>query len=468
MAHAPDRPCDCTRRSFLKGALSATAGAAAFGALGPLARLARAQELNPDAPDLYHIFCYFSGGWDTLLSLDPRDPSEFHNGNLRTTRIQPAYDQLVGSDGRLVEVESSRGARFTFGPHIGGLAQHVDRLAVVRGMSMETLTHEVGRRRFLTGVPPSGLQARGSSAATWIADRLGGGDPIPNLSLQVESYNRSLAHYATALRVNSVADLLRALRPSEPLLATRLDQQIDAHLTDGALCPAASKSPIWGAGEAARGKARGMVGRGYADRFDFGARTDEMAALRDHYGITGNATVGTPEVQAAFAARAITGGVSRCVSIRVASALDTHYNNWATDQGPEQERGFNAVARLVDDLAARPYPGGTGESWLDHTTILGFSEFSRTALLNPNDGRDHSLTNACFLLGAGVKGGTIAGSSSDVALTPRAIDLETGLADPDGSVPRPEHVLQGLLARSGIGEEADLRVPPLTAIFQPI
>ena len=43
------------------------------------------------------------------------------------------------------------------------------KICVVRGMSMETLTHEAGRRRFITGKPPSGLLARGSSGATWLA-----------------------------------------------------------------------------------------------------------------------------------------------------------------------------------------------------------------------------------------------------------------------------------------------------------
>ena len=46
----------------------------------------------------------------------------------------------------------------TFGPYLGDLLGHASKLAVVRGISMDTLTHEVGRRRFLTG----GFQASGS------------------------------------------------------------------------------------------------------------------------------------------------------------------------------------------------------------------------------------------------------------------------------------------------------------------
>jgi uncharacterized protein (DUF1501 family) len=192
-----------------------------------------------------------------------------------------------------------------------------------------------------------------------------------------------------------------------------------------------------------------------------------MIALRDFYGMNGagGAALSSPAAQAAIAARAIMGGVSRCVSIQVANGLDTHYeDDWTQDQGPRQEEGFAAVSRLVEDLERTEYPGGTGESWLDRTTILGFSEFCRTAMLNERGGRDHSLTNACFLLGAGVKGGQAIGASSNVGMNPAAIDLSTGLPDPGGEVPRPEHVLQTFFEDVGIGDAADLRVRGLDAI----
>ena len=56
------------------------------------------------------------------------------------------------------------GSNIAFGPAIGKLAaQHYQDLAVVRGVNMGTLTHEVGRRYFLTGKFPRGLAASGSS-----------------------------------------------------------------------------------------------------------------------------------------------------------------------------------------------------------------------------------------------------------------------------------------------------------------
>jgi hypothetical protein len=124
---------------------------------------------------------------------------------------------------------------------------------------------------------------------------------------------------------------------------------------------------------------------------------------------------------------------------------------------------------LVEDLSTSQYKN-TGDTWLDHTVIIGFSEFSRSPLINPQGGRDHWLLNACFLLGGNIKGGTVIGSSSEVGMNPTPIDLTTGefkTTVEGGVVPRPEHVLQALYEEVGLVDEPDLRVPvPLNAIFK--
>jgi hypothetical protein len=332
-------------------------------------------------------------------------------------------------------------------------------------MSMETLTHEAGLRRFLTGKPPSGLLARGSSAATWLAGTFGESELIPNLSVRVESYNVDLPNFASALKVQNVPDLVDALEPTTSDLGDAGKEAIALLLSNESTCPASVRSPFLQQAESSRVRARQMVASNLWQLFDFQADTPEMEALRGHYGIPRWGSLDTPEAQAAMASVAITGGISRVVSIQAASGLDTHYDEWTTDQGPNQERGFDAVARLVEDLAAREHPDG--DSWLDHTTIVGFSEFGRTALLNASTGRDHSLTSGCFLLGAGIRGGTVVGRSSDIGMAPTTSNLETGESDPGGEVVKPEHVIRALFVDAGITEDvADLRVEPLTAILR--
>jgi len=452
--------CKHSRRRFLVNSLIAGTGIAAFGGVSPLMRLARAE----GAADHYYIFCYFSGAWDVLLSLDPRDPSLFHEGNISDTLINPGYT-LLDDDGHSIDPFVTSNGMF-LGPYIGNLANHADRLAIVRGMSMETLTHEAGRRRFITGKPPSGLQARGSSTATWLANELGGNDVIPNLSVQVEAYNKDLPNYASALKVDSLPDLVRALQPGPSNVGLLEERQIDELLARAALCPKAVSSSLWQTSEDSRVSAASMIEQDIAGLFDFQADTSEMAEIRTRYGIaaTGSTTLKTAATRGATAVTAITQGVSRVVSIQVAGGLDTHYDNWTTDNGPIQEAGFNVVAAMMEDLASKPY--GDGSTWLDHTTLIGFSEFCRGSLVNANMGRDHSLTNACFLAGGNIQGGQVIGASSNVGMAPTTTNLATGASDPAGEVIKPEHIMRALMHDAGVeGDPADLRVDPLMALL---
>lgn len=455
---------------------------AAFGGLATMGDLTDAhaeEDLDNAIPERYYVFCYFSGAWDILLSLDPRDPGLFHNGNRTTTRIQPGYD-LLGylNDPRIAprvgagsEMMDAMGQPVHFGPFIGDLANNPEltqRMVVVRGMSMDTLTHQVGRRRFLTGKPPSGLSARGSSTDAWLASYLGQSEPLPNLAIRTESYNKGLGSSASALQAGSSEDLLRVLSPGAVQLDGLQEAQLDKLLEQHALCEQTRISNMLSEAEETRLKSRSMLSNELDRYFDFQARTDEMAALRDQFNIQNNSSGNSPEVQAAIAGVALTRGVSRCVSIEAARGLDTHFENWIDDQGPTQQRGFDAVANLAKYLLETPYTNKQGQedgNWLDRTLIVGFSEFSRTPLINANSGRDHWLGNSCFLLGGGIRGGRVLGRSSDFGMYPQKVNLLTGELDEGGETIRPEHIIRAIYDQVGIGDEPDLRVDGLSAIF---
>ena len=88
-------------------------------------------------------------------------------------------------------------------------------------------------------------------------------------------------------------------------------------------------------------------------------------------------------------------------------------------------------------------------------------------MLNANLGRDHSLTNACFLAGSGIRGGTVIGASSDIGMAPQSVNLETGLVDPGGEIIRPEHIHRTLLEGLGVTEDVgDLRAPAISALLR--
>lgn len=471
------------RRLLMKQAAACCAGAAGLSALGASARglLHLAQAAGP--ADHHFVFAYFSGGWDILLSLDPRNPEIFTDEEeiISNNRIQLGYSTLG-----LTDVVPARigGEDTLLGPYVGELRDHADKLAIVRGMSMETLTHEVGRRRFITGKPPAGLLARGSSNATWLASTLGAMDHIPHLAMRIESYNVDQPSFASALTVQSSDDLVQILRAQDPRLDPAQADLIDDFLATEARCGRTRHSPMLRTARESWERMQGMLGQDLSKLFDYTtsidtlygpaamrspddqARADAMTALRTHFFGAATPTDRTsPMVQAAVAATALTRGISRVVSIEGARGLDTHFTDWRTDHGNRQMEGWNAISRLMGFLETSPYPGGDG-TWLDHTTILCFSEFMRTPLINERGGRDHWLTNACLLAGGGISPG-IVGASSDFGMSPTATDLETGARDDrNGQVVLPDHVLRTLLAQAGVEDDvADLRVPPIARLL---
>ena len=202
-----------SRRTFGR-ALVLGGGLAAFGGATALSSLARATPRT----DQHFVFCYFSGGWDVLLGLDPRDPRDFDEESVSETRIQPGFERLQN----IADPDLVRAGPHVFGPYIGELREHAERLCVVRGMSMDTLAHEVGRRRFLTGKPPAGQLARGTNTSAYLAHAVGREDPIPNLSVRVEQYNRDLPVDVTALSVDAISDLRITYRKDTKRVAVQM------------------------------------------------------------------------------------------------------------------------------------------------------------------------------------------------------------------------------------------------------
>ncbi len=449
-----------SRRRFLLSSVGAGAGLLTMGGLSPVLRLAQASEgaATVGEKDRYYIFCYFGGGWDVLVTLDPRNPAVFTKAAIPDTLIDPNYNVFPMALQNQVDV----GAGHFVGPYLGDLANHFEDIAIVRGLNMESLSHAVGRRRFLTGKAPAGLLARGSSASTWLASKLGADNVIANLSVGVETYNVDQPAYASGLRVSSSADLLSALQPIAPHLGSDADSARDAMLAHEAAC--LNGSNFVATSEYARERVYAVLDADIGSLFDFSSNKEQMVALRNHYGIGGNGS--TPKHRAALAGQALMSGVSRCVSVGIQGGLDTHGPEWANRQGPRQREGFNAIAALAEWLKQNEHPG-TQTSWFDHTTIVAFSEFSRTPLINQNGGRDHHLCNACLLMGGPVNGGTVIGASSDVGLMPMSIDPKTGLPDPGGEVLNPEHVLQSLMVHAGyLQDEPDFRCPPLATLMK--
>jgi hypothetical protein len=104
-----------TRRQAL-AATSAAIGSAAVGQFG-FNHLAHASLPMPAGRAF--IFCYFPGGWDQLLFLDPRDPTRFPRLRARpSTGFETRYNELEGVNGFSGQLVRPRdpSSPLTFGP----------------------------------------------------------------------------------------------------------------------------------------------------------------------------------------------------------------------------------------------------------------------------------------------------------------------------------------------------------------
>jgi hypothetical protein len=276
--------------------------------------------------------------------------------------------------------------------------------------------------------------------------------------------------------VNSIADLAVALTPFvmiDPSVLSSVQAFQDANpgcegirLDRDGLATQVVRSQ-----KRARDYIKAQLGR----VFDVYNRTDpEMTALKQTYNLTGaGLTPDSPEIFAFVAGQAIKQNITQAISVRIAATLDTH-SNWAQDQAPRQERGWNALASLISDLKATPSSKGDGSSLFDETTILAFSEFARTPMFNNLRGRDHFLGSSCLLAGAGFKKGITIGRSADIGMMPLYTDPKTGqgVDNPtDAQVQNgqviavsPKHVISTLL--NGAGFDASyLRTVPIPALM---
>jgi len=449
----------------------------------PMARAQNRPTTRPGQPleDRYYVFCLFNGGWDILLSLDPRDPAVFTPQAARATGILPGYDMLrtepngngVYLPNRLALAGSDQ--RAAVGGYLGDLLspQNIDDICIVRGVNMNTLAHDVGRVRARTGRPPAGNLPRGSSAATWLAHHYGQGELAPNLALKEEVYNAELSRVVDPTSVGSVPDLTQLLAPTE--MQREIDPSVFVAL-DGLLdgvfpCAEDGLSPTMEAAALGRRVSEQMLARNLVENFDFLADNEHMQRIRNHYGFDANSGgLESPGARAALASQAITTGFARVVSLTLGEGFDTHMDNWWKVHGALQMSCWNAIARLMEDLRSTPIGDGSGDTYLDRTTIVAYSDFSRSPGINQFTGRDHWLTSCYLLAGADIQGGQVVGSSSDSNMTPNYTNLTTGALDAaNGVIIEPAHVLQTLFYAAGFDmneDPADMRVPPLTAILR--
>ena len=191
---------------------------------------------------------------------------------------------------------------------------------------------------------------------------------------------------------------------------------------------------------------------GFADMFKFTVPPPpQLASMFTDFKITKTSELTGPKGKAVIAALALSLGISQAVSVEIGRDLDDH-GDWALTHGTTLYDTFDLLATMITYLKNTEYKKQPGTSTWEHTTLVVFSEFARTPLINGRDGRDHHQANSCLIAGPNIKTNLVIGGTSDVGMNAQKVDFVTGQVDEvNGATLRPTDVHATVLSAMGLG-----------------
>jgi hypothetical protein len=335
------------------------------------------------------------------------------------------------------------------------MLNHASDFSILRGVLMGTLTHDVGKRYFITGKFPRGVAANGSALPTVVSAGEGVSALIPNLAISSETYNETFPSYASGINVNSADDMLNLIKPLGTLLSADSDAQLLKFETESDTCEqhALNAGGLVDLFRASRVKSRTMTDpEGFAELFKFAIPPPpQLSTIFNAFKITKTSELAGSKGKAVIAALSLSLGISQAVSVEIARDLDDH-GDWALTHGTTLYDTFELLGSMITYLKNTPYKKQPSTSTWEHTTLVVFSEFARTPLINGRDGRDHHQANSCLIARPNIKSNMIVGGTNDLGMNAQKVNFATGQVDEvNGATLRPTDVHATVLAAMGLG-----------------
>jgi len=408
------------RRSLLKHLGVALGGGAALGTLGLTSRVARAEVA---ASDLKFLFVFNNGGWDPTTVFAPLF-------GLPTIDLEP--DAQPMEIGGLTLVDSA--AR----PSVRGFFERWhDRTAVINGVSVRSLAHDICQMVALTG-DSTGLDP---DWATLLADARRTDFTLPHLVLGGPSFSGDRGAAVARAGFSGQLDGLlsgdlwagsdQEVRLPSPAAERVLDNWMRRRSGARAASATSPKEMVLTADfDEALGRAQDLKGASHDVSF----------------GGAGNIVT-----QGATAIDALSRGLARSVSLSDPVSWDTHANN--TQQSQLFEGLFARLTMLMNMLEATP--GERCPTLADETVVVVMSEMGRTPKLNASQGKDHWPYTSFLVVGPGVRGSRAYGGY-DPLYNGLLVDPTSGDADEGGVVITAENVGATLLELAGVDSAAVL------------
>ena len=397
----------------------------------------------------FFILIHASGGWDVTLWADPRNERKGLVEPASTDNTDPAplthwKARKLDDDTETFEILDD--GKLRLGPGIGELYDLRDRLTIVNGLAMNTVSHPDGTAFSATGRHLAGGRAPASSVDVALANELGTAQLLPDVSVQFPSsfVGERLDRRAIPLRVATAATIAKSLARSEAYLDDTDRAAITAALTDEAhdLAKRSTYPETYERLGSQLATLPQLLGDKLKAAFTPKALMDAYPSLPYKARFQ---SVGA--LSAAFTVEALRRDIVRCVSFSM-GGLDTHNANYKQHAHTQQEL-FGVIATMMKLLESTPHPSRASDKLADHTHVLVFSDFCRTPQINLAGGRDHYPNNSALVISPRFKPGVYGQTDVEQLLPADVAGLGRPVAPPD--------VLATFLSAFGIDPRRYLR-----------
>jgi hypothetical protein len=410
----------------------------------------------PASADDFFIFVHAAGGWDVTLWADPRNEKKglVEPASTENTDTAPLIHwKPVKLDGETdtFEILAPSDVPMRLGPGIGELYDLRDRITIINGLAMNTVSHPDGTAFSATGRHLAGGHPPASSIDVAIANELGVAQELPDVSINFPSayVGEKLDRRAIPLRVANAATIAKSLARSDAYFSEADRGQIIALLGDEAHEIATRSSfPETYARLASQDDALPHL-LGNELKAAFTQQSLQAAYPQFDYKPR---FIGGGVLAAAFAIETMKRNLVRCVSFAL-GGFDTHNQNYKNQAHTQQEL-FGTIAELVKTLDRMPHPTLANTRLSQRTHILVVSDFCRTPQINLSGGRDHYPNNSALVISPRFRAGRTFGKTDLEQLLP----ADAGVKFTDGARPlSPPDLLATFLHAFGIDPSRYLR-----------
>jgi uncharacterized protein (DUF1501 family) len=389
------------------------------GAAALLLRRSFAKGASANANDEFFVFIHATGGWDVTLWSDPRneragivEPASTDNTDVAGVRLWQ-HTALQGAT-RTFQVLAPNDVNMRLGPGIGGLYDLRDRLTVINGLAMNTVSHTDGTTFSATGRHLQGGRAPASSVDVVFANTLGVGQLVPDVSVRFPSWyvGDQLDRRAVPLRIKSAETIAASLNRGGDYLHDYDRADVSAFVSGEARDLAATThSEVYDRYSVQIDAEQKLI----SDRLAAAFTADALKARYPQFDYK-LPNIADGAIGAAFAIEAMRRNLARCVSLGMGS-LDTHAQNYRQHAHSLQEL-FDTIAALVRACDGIPHPTRTSSKLSEHLHVLVISDFCRTPQINLSGGRDHYPNNSALIISPRFLGGRTFGETDREQVLP--------------------------------------------------